>query len=144
MHLHASTASPGASCAQTIAATPRDSQLRFESRKMWPAYAKTLREAGPAAPVVAGLISGGDSEATLSEKYGGLGDQPGLTDRVYIGLGNVLTISGRTIKPEAQITPAAAEEATQAIEEFLSKVPKQVLQQATDFRIARAAAAAAK
>ncbi len=111
---------------------------------MWPAYAKTLREAGPAAPVVAGLISGGDSEATLSEKYGGLGDQPGLTDRVYIGLGNVLTISGRTIKPEAQITPAAAEEATQAIEEFLSKVPKQVLQQATDFRIARAAAAAAK
>ncbi len=64
---------------QEIAATPEDSELRFVSRKLWPAFAKTLREAGPAAPIVAALISGGDKEATLSEEYGGVaGAQPGV------------------------------------------------------------------
>eukprot|EP00195_Chlamydomonas_chlamydogama_P005781 CAMPEP_0202901364 /NCGR_PEP_ID=MMETSP1392-20130828/14212_1 /ASSEMBLY_ACC=CAM_ASM_000868 /TAXON_ID=225041 /ORGANISM="Chlamydomonas chlamydogama, Strain SAG 11-48b" /LENGTH=183 /DNA_ID=CAMNT_0049587913 /DNA_START=191 /DNA_END=742 /DNA_ORIENTATION=- len=127
-----------------IAATPEDSQTRFVSRKLWPAFAKRLREAGPAAPVVAALITGGqDKEVTLSEEYGGkAGEQPGVTDRVYIGLGKVLTISGRTIRPEAQASPQVADEARRAIEDFLAQVPKDVYGAAQEFRVKRAAAAA--
>ena len=136
---------------QEIAATPQDSDLRFVSRKDWPAFAKRLREVshrlsnvstrthgaapghdavrllpqvGPAAPVVASVAFGNlDKEATLSEEYGGkAGNQPGVVDRVYIALGKVLTISGRTIRPEAQASPTPADDARLAIEEFLSKV----------------------
>jgi hypothetical protein len=57
---------------QELAATPADSQQRFNSRVLLPGMAKRLREAGPAAPVVAGqYIAGGDKEATLSVEYGG-------------------------------------------------------------------------
>ncbi len=45
-----------------------------------------------------------------------------VADAVYQGLGRVLTISGRTIRPEAQDTPEAAEVAAVAIDEFLQKV----------------------
>jgi hypothetical protein len=45
-----------------------------------------------------------------------------VADKVYMGLGQVLTISGRTIKDEAQVGPMRADEARAAIEEFLSKV----------------------
>ncbi|KAG1664010.1 hypothetical protein FOA52_010526 [Chlamydomonas sp. UWO 241] len=126
-----------------IAATPLDSGLRFQSRKLWPAFAKTLREVGPAAPVVAALVNGGgDSEATLSELYGGTaGNSTGPADRVYAGLGAVLTTSGRTIGGLAQNSPAPADTARAAIDDFLSKVPKQIYDEATAFRVARAGAA---
>ena len=43
-------------------------------------------------------------------------------DAVYIALGKVLTISGRTIKEEAQVSPAIIQEAQDAIEGVLAKV----------------------
>ena len=60
---------------QDVVASPLDSQERFYARKMWPAYAKWLREVGPSAPVVSGIIGGTDKEATLSEEYGGMAGQ---------------------------------------------------------------------
>jgi hypothetical protein len=64
---------------QVLAATPEDSQERFNARKLWPSFAKRLRDVGPAAPVVAGLITGSqDKEETLSELYGGKSAAPGV------------------------------------------------------------------
>jgi hypothetical protein len=57
-----------------LAATAPDSTERFSSRARLPSMAKWLREAGPAAPVVASRFiagSGGDGEASLSVDYGG-------------------------------------------------------------------------
>ena len=45
-----------------------------------------------------------------------------VTDAVYMGLGRVLTISGRTIRPEAQASPQPAQEAEGAIDKFLAQV----------------------
>lgn len=45
-----------------------------------------------------------------------------VTDAVYVGLGKVLTISGRTIKPEAQASPEAAKAAEAALDSLLAKV----------------------
>eukprot|EP00877_Chromochloris_zofingiensis_P009844 jgi/Chrzof1/5112/Cz15g11250.t1 len=124
-----------------LAATPQDSEARFRARKMWPAYAKWLRQVGPSAPVVAALVAGGsDAEATLSSEYGGRSSGAGATDAVYISLGRVLTISGRTIKPEAQASPGPAQDAEKAIDTFLKQVPQDVLSKAQDIRKARAAA----
>ncbi len=47
---------------------------------------------------------------------------PQITDAVYMGLGRVLTISGRTIRPEAQASPQPAAQAEEAISVFLQKV----------------------
>ncbi|KAJ9505719.1 hypothetical protein QJQ45_006414 [Haematococcus lacustris] len=122
-----------------LAATGPESKERFDGRKLWPAYARWLREAGPAAPTVARLVTGStDGEDTLSEMYGGKAELPGATDAVYRGLGRVLTISGRTIRPEAQESPEAALEAKAALDTFLAKVPQQVYEQAMAFRVARA------
>lgn len=48
-------------------------------------------------------VAGTDSEATLSAEYGGTGGNNAAVDAVYVALGRVLTISGRTIKDEAQV-----------------------------------------
>ncbi len=45
-----------------------------------------------------------------------------VTDALYISLGYVLTISGRTIKPEAQASPGPAQDAKKAIDDLLAKV----------------------
>jgi hypothetical protein len=47
--------------------------------------------------------AGTDTEATLSSEYGGTGSSSATVDAVYVALGRVLTISGRTIKDEAQV-----------------------------------------
>jgi hypothetical protein len=47
--------------------------------------------------------AGTDTEATLSSEYGGTGSSNATVDAVYVALGRVLTISGRTIKDEAQV-----------------------------------------
>jgi hypothetical protein len=47
--------------------------------------------------------AGIDTEATLSAEYGGTGGSNAAVDAVYVALGRVLTISGRTIKDEAQV-----------------------------------------
>jgi hypothetical protein len=63
-----------------VVATSEDSQERFQARKMWPAYAKWLREVGPSVPVVSSVINAADKEALLSEQYGGRsGDAPGVS-----------------------------------------------------------------
>jgi hypothetical protein len=50
------------------------------------------------------LPAGTDAEATLSAEYGGTGGSNAAVDAVYVALGRVLTISGRTIKDEAQVS----------------------------------------
>jgi hypothetical protein len=47
--------------------------------------------------------TGTDAEATVSAEYGGTGGNNAAVDAVYVALGRVLTISGRTIKDEAQV-----------------------------------------
>lgn len=52
------------------------------------------------------MCPGTDAEATLSAEYGGTGGSNAAVDAVYVALGRVLTISGRTIKDEAQVSKA--------------------------------------
>ncbi|KAK9843839.1 hypothetical protein WJX81_008488 [Elliptochloris bilobata] len=106
-----------------LAATEPDSRERFQARRDLPALAKRLREVGTAAPVLAALAGGGDREATVSALYGGSGGGAATADAVYAAIGNVVTISGRTIRPEAQASPAAAEAAIQHIDELLAILP---------------------
>ena len=55
----------------------------------------------------------------------------------------VVTISGRTIRPEAQASPAAAEAAIQHIDALLSILPKDQVAAAEALRAARRAPASA-
>ncbi|GLI62887.1 hypothetical protein VaNZ11_005675 [Volvox africanus] len=127
---------------QGIAATSQSSQERFRARAVWPAYAKRLRAVAEAAPVVAKLVIGtSDKEETLSEYYGGKAEGTGAADAVYQGLGRVLTISGRTIRLEAQAAPDVAAGAEWAIDNFLQQVPPLLLAEAQQFRLERAKAA---
>eukprot|EP00878_Enallax_costatus_P010810 GHUV01011287.1.p1 GENE.GHUV01011287.1~~GHUV01011287.1.p1 ORF type:complete len:146 (+),score=30.78 GHUV01011287.1:399-836(+) len=87
---------------QSLVGSSPDSRERFNGRKLWPAYAKWLRPVGPSAPVAAAVIAGSDVESTLSAQYGGTGGSNAEVDAVYVALGKVLTISGRTIRDEAQ------------------------------------------
>ena len=54
----------------------------------------------------------------------------------------VVTISGRTIRKEAQAQPELSEVAIERIDELLAKVPKDSKQKAHDFRAQRRAVAA--
>ena len=54
----------------------------------------------------------------------------------------VVTISGRTIRKEAQAQPELSEVAIEKINELLAKVPKDYKQKAHDFRAQRRAVAA--
>lgn len=145
-----------------LAATPADSQARFEGRRLWPAFARWLRPAGPAAPRVVSLALGGkDAEQALSARYGGAaagegegtdgassaagGAQPQpLGDELYRALGTVLTISGRTIREEAQVSPERALRAAAAIDDVLERVPADVKEGAQRLRVARAGKGGAK
>ena len=54
----------------------------------------------------------------------------------------VVTISGRTIRKEAQAQPELSEVAIEKIDELLAKVPEDSRQRARDFRAQRRAVAA--
>eukprot|EP00775_Hariotina_reticulata_P001524 gene1524-1862_t len=128
---------------QPLVASALDSKDRFDGRKLWPAYAKWLRPVGPSAPVAAALIGGTDTEATLSAEYGGTGSLTSSpVDAVYISLGRVLTISGRTIRDEAQVSVKLIKDAESAIDDVITKLPKDLVQTAQQFRAARAASKA--
>ncbi|KAG2429388.1 hypothetical protein HXX76_011153 [Chlamydomonas incerta] len=129
---------------QALAATPEDSEERFRARALWPSFAKRLRAVAEAAPVAVAAVTGAaDKEETLGEMYGGKAGGAGAADAVYAALGAVLTISGRTIRPEAQAGPEAAAGAEAAISGFLGKLPASLLDEAQRFRVERAKAAAA-
>lgn len=115
-----------------------DSPERFVGRKLWPAYAKWLRPVGPSAPVAAAIIAGTDTEATLSSEYGGTGSSNATVDAVYVALGRVLTISGRTIKDEAQVDPQLGKAAETAIDALIKELPQDLVEQAQQYRVARA------
>lgn len=125
---------------EALASTPMDSDERFHSRALLPGMAARLRDVGEAAPLVARLITGStDKEETLSSYYGGKAeDGAAITDQVYFSLGRVLTISGRTIRPEALASPEPAKEATESISQLLDRVPEGDLSKAQAFRVARA------
>eukprot|EP00884_Botryococcus_braunii_P019375 jgi/Botrbrau1/6120/Bobra.331_2s0015.1 len=112
---------------RALAATPSNSRERFEARALLPGMAARLREVASAAPVAAGLATGGDGEASLSALYGGKGDELGAAVPVYNAIGRVVTISGRTIRPEAQASPDLADEAIVVIEELLGKLPREIV-----------------
>lgn len=122
-----------------LVASSVDSQERFDGRKLWPAYAKWLRPVGPSAPVAAAIISGTDTEANLSAEYGGTGGSNASVDAVYVALGRVLTISGRTIKDEAQVDPELIKAAEVAINDVINQLPNKLVEEAQQFRVARAA-----
>lgn len=61
---------------------------------------------------------------------------------MYAGLGRVLTISGRTIRLEAQVSPDNAAAAEAAVEKLLQQVDPEISQKAAAFRLARAGATA--
>ncbi|PNW81769.1 hypothetical protein CHLRE_06g259450v5 [Chlamydomonas reinhardtii] len=129
---------------EALAATPEDSEERFRARALWPSFAKRLRAVAEAAPVAVAAVTGAaDKEETLGEMYGGKAGGAGAADAVYAALGRVLTISGRTIRPEAQAGPEAAADAEAAISGFLGKLPAPLLDEAQAFRVERAKAAAA-
>eukprot|EP00878_Enallax_costatus_P005028 GHUV01005288.1.p1 GENE.GHUV01005288.1~~GHUV01005288.1.p1 ORF type:complete len:236 (+),score=37.94 GHUV01005288.1:223-930(+) len=123
---------------QSLVGSSPDSRDRFNGRKLWPAYAKWLRPVGPSAPVAAAVIAGSDVESTLSAQYGGTGDGNAEVDAVYVALGKVLTISGRTIRDEAQVDVQLAKDAEVAIDAVINKLPTDLVNQAQQFRIARA------
>ncbi len=83
--------------AQNLAATPMDSQDRFEARRLLPGMAARLRMVGQAAPIVAALSKTGNAaagkEAAVSELYGGSGGERAVTDEVYSAIGSVRTCS---------------------------------------------------
>lgn len=60
---------------KNLSETPVDSPERLQSRSFMPGMAKRLREAGPAAPVVAALVTGSDKDSTLSSAFGGEGEE---------------------------------------------------------------------
>lgn len=124
---------------QKLADSPEGSQLRFQSRVLLPGMAKRLREVGMAAPIAAALATGTrDKEAELSENYGGAaGTKGGAADPVYASIGRVVTISGRTIRYEAQHEPEIAASAIHSIEALLSQIPSDVLDKVQRARAGR-------
>ncbi|KAG2492626.1 hypothetical protein HYH03_009042 [Edaphochlamys debaryana] len=127
---------------QSIAATPLDSEERFRARAFWPAYAKRLRAVAGAAPVAGAAALGvSDKAEAMGVPFGGKAEGAGLVDPVFVSLGRVLTISGRTITAEAQAEPGPAKAAEEAVEGVLSKVPQPLLDAAQAFRVERAKAA---
>lgn len=62
----------------------------------------------------------------FAERYGGSlpeGSDPTPVDRVLNGAGAVLTISGRTIRPEARVDPSIAAQALESVRALLKEVP---------------------
>lgn len=126
---------------KALAATAPNSQERFEARRVLPGMATRLRQVSSAAPVAAALASGTASEATLSRLYGGSAaegvSELSMAIPVYEAIGRVITISGRTIRKEAQASPKNAEAAISAIEKLLAACPQQDLDQAQNMRKSR-------
>lgn len=126
---------------KALAVTSPNSQERFEARRILPGMATQLRKVSSAAPVAAALASGTASEATLSYLYGGSAvdglSELSMAIPVYEAIGRVITISGRTIRKEAQASPNNAEAAIIAIEKLLAACPQEDLLRAQDMRKAR-------
>ncbi|KAK9915753.1 hypothetical protein WJX75_003647 [Coccomyxa subellipsoidea] len=120
-----------------LAGTPMNSQERFEARRLLPGMAKRLREVGVAAPVLTALVKGAQKEAVVSEMYGGAGGERAPTDEVYSAIGDIVTISGRTIRKEAQASPELAESAIKKIEDLLASLPQEVVERAKELRSQR-------
>lgn len=124
-----------------LAVTAPNSHERFEARRVLPGMATQLRKVSSAAPVAAALASGTASEATLSYLYGGSAaegvSELSMAVPVYEAIGRVITISGRTIRKEAQASPKYAETAIMSIEKLLAACPQQDLDRANNMRKSR-------
>jgi len=118
-----------------LAATAPNSDERFRARRILPGMAKRLRELGPSVPPLVALTAEGGAEAQLSYEYGGTGgDTSGGAVPIYIAIGDVITISGRTIKKEAQASPERAEVAIHRINALLDRLPKDLVARGQEFR----------
>ncbi|XP_075265979.1 uncharacterized protein LOC142358469 [Convolutriloba macropyga] len=124
---------------QMLADTPLDSKERFEARAILPGMATALRKVQDAAPSALTLIND-DVEANLGSRYGGNAEagEKGVLDDVYISIGRVLTLSGRTIRadaiePGSQLTSKAAS----SLDSLIALLPADVVETAQERRRAR-------
>jgi len=124
---------------EELAKTDSDSSERFQARRLLPGMAKSLRQVGMAAPVLVAEVMGSDAKATVSKEYGGSATDPAAAKAtpVYSAIGQIITISGRTIKKEAQADPQLAENAIQKINDLLAMLPQQEVEEAQQLRKAR-------
>ncbi|KAL3137247.1 hypothetical protein ABBQ32_006794 [Trebouxia sp. C0010 RCD-2024] len=126
---------------KALAATAANSRERFEARRVLPGMATRLRQVSSAAPVAAALASGTASESTLSYLYGGSAadgvSELSMAIPVYEAIGKVITISGRTIRKQAQASPEYAEAAIDCISRLLAACPQEDLDRAQEMRKAR-------
>ncbi|KAL3148553.1 hypothetical protein ABBQ38_013987 [Trebouxia sp. C0009 RCD-2024] len=126
---------------KALAATAPNSHERFEARRVLPGMATRLRQVSSAAPVAAALASGTASESTLSYLYGGSAadgvSELSMAIPVYEAIGKVITISGRTIRQQAQASPEYAEAAINCISRLLAACPQEDLDRAQEMRKAR-------
>eukprot|EP01023_Acetabularia_acetabulum_P065244 TRINITY_DN8616_c0_g1_i4.p1 TRINITY_DN8616_c0_g1~~TRINITY_DN8616_c0_g1_i4.p1 ORF type:complete len:255 (-),score=39.02 TRINITY_DN8616_c0_g1_i4:277-942(-) len=115
-----------------IAEIPQQSDLRRKYEAYYPGMAKQLRQLESVAPVVVNA-SNKQGEDNLSVKYGGnVSDGKGVVDSLFEALGEVLTISGRTIKDEARTNPAVVQNALDELEIIIKMVPATLLAQASN------------
>lgn len=104
----------------------------------WPTPRSPL-QVQDAAPSVLSLIDA-NVEAELGGRYGGDAEsgRNGILDSVYLAVGRVLTISGRTIKANAlQQGSTACSSAAAAIDELLVLLPREPMEEAQAFRASR-------
>lgn len=124
---------------EELAKTDSNSSQRFEARRLLPGMAKSLRQVGMAAPVLVAEVMGSDARSTVSKEYGGSGTDAAAAKAtpVYSAIGQIITISGRTIKKEAQANPQYAETAIQRINDLLAMLPQEKVDEAQQLRKAR-------
>lgn len=132
---------------------------------------RSFLQVGQAAPVLVAQATGSDKRSTISQEYGGLGDESAIAVPIYRAIGQVgcpnarntstypetksrsellgdcwhqlqaamqvITISGRTIKKEAQASPSLAEDAIGKIDDLLNMLPKSEIESAQQLRQSR-------
>mmetsp|Transcript_8152 Transcript_8152/g.23404 ORF Transcript_8152/g.23404 Transcript_8152/m.23404 type:complete len:253 (+) Transcript_8152:68-826(+) len=124
---------------QILANTPMDSQERFEARSILPGMATALRKVQDAAPSALSLIQA-DVEASLGGRYGGdaAAGEKGVLDDVYVSVGRVLTLSGRTIRAEAiEQGSKLTSQAASSLDSLVALLPKEAVDKAQERRRAR-------
>ena len=122
---------------QALADTPATSKARFKARALLPGLAKRLRPVGPAVAVIVKELGTSEDQA-FTQKFGGAAQTEGAADLVYQAVGQVITISGRTLsdqvlEPNSQL----ASQARQRILQLIEKVPQDLRKRAQSYRQSR-------
>ena len=114
-----------------VAKSPANDPMRAKAEAMWPGWAKFIRQAGDSAVLLGTQVDALD----FKQKYGGSlpDDSPDSpVDAVLESVGRVVTISARTIRPEARLDPEYARAAQKAVRSVLDQIPQSA---ATDYEM---------